>query len=82
MALPVFLRGLVCLLVAFALATYLITGSGWTTLIYTLLCAVLVQVGYFAAVLFLIWRSPRAKLAGLQEKPTSTQGRQGSWRVH
>jgi exopolysaccharide production repressor protein len=59
MSLPVFLRGFILLLCAFAVATYLITGSVWTTLIDTVICAVLVQVGYFAIVLYLVWRTPR-----------------------
>lgn len=58
MSLPVFLRGLIVLLVAFAVATYAITGSAWSTLVDTAICAVLVQVGYFAVVLFLVWRTP------------------------
>src|SRR5262249_7599205 len=58
MSLPVFLRGLVVLLVAFAIATYVITGSAWTTFIDTVICAVLVQVGYFAIVLLTVWRTP------------------------
>ena len=58
MSLPVFLRGFVVLLVAFAIATYLITGSAWTTFIDTVICAVLVQVAYFALVLFMVWRTP------------------------
>jgi exopolysaccharide production repressor protein len=58
MSLPVFLRGLIVLLVAFAIATYVITGSAWTTFVDTVICAVLVQLGYFAAVLFLVWRTP------------------------
>ena len=45
----------------FAVTTYLITGSLWTTFIQTVICAVLVQVGYFAAVLFLVWRSGAAR---------------------
>ena len=59
MSLPVFLRGLILLLCAFAVATYLITGSALTTLINTMICAVLVQAGYFAIVLYLVWRTPR-----------------------
>ena len=59
MSLPVFLRGLILLLCAFAVATYLITGSALTTLINTVICAVLVQAGYFAIVLYLVWRTPR-----------------------
>ena len=57
MSFSLFLRGLVGVLLVFAVATYLITGSAWTALIQTVICAVLVQVGYFAAVLFLVWRS-------------------------
>jgi exopolysaccharide production repressor protein len=63
MSLPVFLRGFICLLGVFAIATYLSTGSGWETFIYTMICAVLTQVGYFVAVLFLIWRSPGTRLS-------------------
>lgn len=52
-----FLRGLIGVLVVFAVASYAITGSLVTTLINTALCAVLIQLGYFLAVLFLVWRA-------------------------
>jgi exopolysaccharide production repressor protein len=58
MSLPLFLRGLVVVLIAFAIGTYLITGSAWTTFVDTVICAVLLQVGYFGAVLFMVWRAP------------------------
>jgi exopolysaccharide production repressor protein len=61
MSFPLFLRGLVLVLAAFAITTYAITGSFWSTLIQTVICAVLVQIGYFAAVLFLVYRSDRTK---------------------
>jgi exopolysaccharide production repressor protein len=64
MALPLFLRGLVIVLLAFAVATYLITGSLWTTVIDTVVVAVLVQVAYFLAVLLMVWRSPRSPEVG------------------
>lgn len=57
-----FLRGLVGVLVVFAVASYVITQSLWTTLVNTVICAVLIQIGYFIAVLFLVWR------AGASEK--------------
>jgi exopolysaccharide production repressor protein len=57
MSFVLFLRGLVGVLLVFAITTYVITQSLWTTFIQTLICAVLLQVGYFAAVLFLVWRS-------------------------
>jgi exopolysaccharide production repressor protein len=62
MSFPLFLRGLVGVLLVFAITTYLITGSLWTTFVQTVICAVLIQVGYFAALLFLVWR-----LAGKKE---------------
>jgi exopolysaccharide production repressor protein len=52
-----FLRGLVGVLVAFAIVTFLVTHSLWTTLIQTAICGILIQIGYFAVVLFLVWRS-------------------------
>lgn len=52
-----FLRGLAGVLIVFAIANYVITQSLWTTLINTVICAVLIQVGYFIAVLFLVWRA-------------------------
>ena len=59
MSFPLFLRGFVGLLLVFGATTYLITGSAWTTFIETVVAAVLVQVGYFAAVLFLVWRAAK-----------------------
>lgn len=46
-------------LVVFAIVTYGMTGSLWTTFIQTLVCAVLVQIGYFIAVLALVWKAGR-----------------------
>jgi exopolysaccharide production regulatory protein len=61
MSLPRFLFGMLGVLVVFAVATYAATQSIWTTFIQTLLCAVLIQLGYFAAVLFMVWRSADSK---------------------
>ena len=52
-----FLRGFIGVLVVFAIANYLITQSVWTTLVNTVICAVLIQLGYFVAILFVVWRS-------------------------
>ena len=54
MSFLLFLRGLIGVLVVFAIATYAITQSAWTTFINTLICAVIIQVGYFIAILFMI----------------------------
>ena len=59
MSLQVFLRGLIILLVVFMGVTYLTTGSARTTLVNTMICAGLVQIGYFVVVVFMVWRTPR-----------------------
>jgi len=38
----------------FAIVTLILTGSAWTTAWQTLVCAVLLQAGYFVAVLVLV----------------------------
>lgn len=57
MSFVLFLRGLIGVLIVFAIASYAITQSLWTTLVNTVLCAILIQLGYFAAVLVMVWRS-------------------------
>lgn len=52
-----FLRGFLAVLLAFAVVTFIVTQSVWTTFVQTLICAVLLQVGYFIAVVFMVWRS-------------------------
>ncbi|MBB4187660.1 exopolysaccharide production repressor protein [Sinorhizobium terangae] len=56
---PRVLASMIGALVAFAIATYLLNGSLLSTAIQTLICAVLLQVGYFIAVLFLVWKEAR-----------------------
>lgn len=43
-------------LLAFAVASYWMSGSFWTTLLQTILCAVILQVGYFIGILHLVRR--------------------------
>ena len=43
-------------ILAFGIASYFINGSLVTTLIQTVICAVLLQVGYFVGVLYLVRR--------------------------
>jgi exopolysaccharide production repressor protein len=81
MSFLLFLRGLIAVLVVFAIVTYLVTHSLWTTLIQTVICGVLIQIGYFAAVLFLVWRSGPdrgRKAAGAEERaaPKATLARE------
>ena len=74
MSFLLFLRGFLGALAAFAVVTYIVTQSLWTTLIDTVICAVIIQVGYFVAVLAMIWRSPeRGKVPEPDRKePAST----------
>lgn len=58
MSFVLFLRGFIGALVVFAVVTYVVTQSLWTTLINTAICAVVIQVGYFVAILAMIRRSP------------------------
>jgi exopolysaccharide production repressor protein len=74
MSFSFFLRGLVGVLLIFAITTYLITGSAWTTFIDTVIVAVLVQVGYFAAVMFLVWRQSAAKSSETAAQSEAAQG--------
>jgi exopolysaccharide production repressor protein len=72
MSFPLFLRGFIGLLLVFAATTYLITGSAWTTFIETVVVAVLVQIGYFAAVFFLVWRVARTRKSSSGAVATET----------
>jgi exopolysaccharide production repressor protein len=56
MSFVLFFRGMVATLIVFAVATFALTQSVWTTFISTVICAVIIQVGYFLAVLFMVWR--------------------------
>lgn len=58
MSFLLFLRGFIAVLVVFAIVTYVATQSVWTTFLHTVICAVIIQIGYFMAVLVLVWWSP------------------------
>lgn len=58
---PRFFVSMLGALVAFAIATYYLTGSFASTVVQTLICAVLMQVGYFVGVLFLVWKKARER---------------------
>ena len=73
MSFLLFLRGLIGVLVAFAVVTYLMTHSLWTTFIHTVICGVLIQIGYFVAVLFLVQRTAR-------DGSDTTRGKEGGVR--
>jgi exopolysaccharide production repressor protein len=74
MSFVLFLRGFIGVLVVFAIATYAATQSLWTTFLHTVICAVVIQIGYFAAVLLLVWRSPgRGRTGDLAIRKESAQ---------
>ncbi|AVA25219.1 exopolysaccharide production repressor protein [Rhizobium sp. NXC24] len=50
-------------LAVFGIATYFLTQSFSTTLIETVICAVLLQIGYFIGILFLVWKERSARQA-------------------
>ncbi|QRM57351.1 exopolysaccharide production repressor protein [Sinorhizobium sp. BG8] len=59
-------------LVAFAVATYILNGSFWSTVGQTLICAVLLQVGYFVGVLFLVRKAARERDASSRTGGSTT----------
>lgn len=52
----------------FAIVTFILTGSAWTTAWQTLVCAVLVQAGYFIAVLFLVAKEGKDRRSAAQRQ--------------
>ncbi|MDK4719040.1 MULTISPECIES: exopolysaccharide production repressor protein [unclassified Rhizobium] len=61
-------------LIVFATATYFLTNSLWTTFVETIICAVLLQTGYFLGVLYLVWKERRSRPAFLAEDKGLTPG--------
>ena len=56
----------------FALVTFILTGSAWTTFWQTLVCAVLLQIGYFVAVLALVWKAGKERRAATVDQSRSS----------
>jgi exopolysaccharide production repressor protein len=48
-------------LAVFAVSAFVISGSVYTAFIHTLICAVILQVGYFIGVLYLVRREKRSR---------------------
>jgi exopolysaccharide production repressor protein len=65
---------MICALLIFAVASFFLTHSVWTVVIHTVIAAVLLQVGYFGGVLFLVLKAAREKNVSLQPtKPLQTK---------
>ncbi len=56
----------------FAIVTFILTGSAWTTAWQTLVCAVLLQAGYFIAVLVLVARESRDRRKLVSGQPAAS----------
>lgn len=63
MKLPRFVLGLIGALLAFFVVTYLLTGSLWSSILETVLCAILIQVGYFIVMLLMVARTKPGETA-------------------
>lgn len=66
-------------LLAFGIASYFINGSFLTTFIQTAICAVLLQVGYFIGILYLVRRE---KMQRQENAPDSAIRRKGDVSRH
>ena len=60
-------------LLVFAIATYVMNGAFWTTVLQTVICGILLQVGYFVGVLFLVWKTARDGQSSQMDQPTGVQ---------
>ncbi|WP_454850906.1 exopolysaccharide production repressor protein [Rhizobium binxianense] len=53
-------------LLIFAGVSFFLVQSVWTVLIQTVVAAILLQVGYFGGVLFLVWKAAKERNTGSQ----------------
>lgn len=60
---------MVSVLLTFAVASYWMSGSLWTVLLQTFLCAIILQVGYFIGVLYLVHREKQQRQQDGREIP-------------
>lgn len=69
---------IVCVLIAIALASWIMGGSVWTVVIQTVVSAVILQLGYFIAVVYLV---RRARLAAEHQGTADARNRTGQGRI-
>ncbi|MER8684895.1 MULTISPECIES: exopolysaccharide production repressor protein [unclassified Mesorhizobium] len=80
MPLKIFCRVLGLVLCSNALIVYFASHSIRTVVVTTLACSLLLQLAYFASVLFLIWRSGCANRSGEMAEHFGTRKQVGSQR--
>ncbi len=64
---------MVCVLLVFAAVAYWLSGSVSTVILATIVCAVLLQVGYFLGILFMVRQEKRMRDQGV-ERAAKTAG--------
>ena len=69
---------ILCVLVVFALASFFISGSVYTAFIHTLLCAVIIQVGYFVGIVYLVHPEKLAGSRGRTDTAVAARSREVS----
>lgn len=67
-------------LIVFAVSAYFMSGSFYTAFIQTLICAVLLQAGYFIGVLYLVRREKKLRDERLPADMTSAKSSKESRR--
>jgi exopolysaccharide production repressor protein len=70
---PRVLISMTIVLLVFAVSAYLISGSAYTAFINTLICAVIVQIGYFIGVLYLVSREKKLREQGLSTESAAAK---------
>ena len=73
MSFSLFLRGFSIAIIIFAIVTYFLTQSLATTLINTIICGILIQVGYGLAILWMVART-KPVVKDTQDKQGYAQG--------
>ncbi|MDO1584174.1 exopolysaccharide production repressor protein [Rhizobium oryzicola] len=73
---PRALFSMLVVLVVFAISTYLLYGSFWSTVLQTILCAIILQVGYFLAVVFLVRREHALRQADPDDATAVSRSRE------
>lgn len=74
---PRALASMAAVLVVFAGAIYFITASVFSTLWQTALCAVILQLGYFGCIVFLVRREQLDRQKNLKDASGASRGAEG-----
>lgn len=74
MSFSLFLRGFLVAIAIFAVVTYFLTQSIWTTVINTIICAALIQIGYVIGILWMVARTKARPADDAHEERADTSG--------